>query len=155
MSTATNGIAQFVANAKMAYSDVAEFKAKYGSVGGFLTNGGYDAASARLDKAYAQSDAEKATNNVIDTYNTLLGLKKDFVAKSAAIKSPTADIDLEDYAKNEAANKKALEAAQKIQNAYTSMYAELYKISHNDYENEVLQIDDKAKKYLQEVANFT
>jgi hypothetical protein len=155
MSTATNGIAQFVANAKMAYADVAEFKAKYGSVGGILTNGGYDAASARLDKAYAQSDAEKATKNVVDTYNTLLGLKKDFVAKSASIKSPTADIDLEDYAKNEAANKKALEKAQKIQNAYTDMYAELYKISHNDYENEVLQIDDKAKKYLQEVSNFT
>jgi hypothetical protein len=55
----------------------------------------------------------------------------------------------EEKAKKEAA------AALKIQNAYTSMYSELYKISHNDYENEILQIDDKAKKYLQEVSNFT
>jgi hypothetical protein len=69
LSTATNGIRQFIANAKMAYADVAEFKAKYGSIGGLITNGGYDAASARL--VYAKADAEQATNNVVDTYNTL------------------------------------------------------------------------------------
>jgi len=106
LSTATNGIGQFVANAKMAYATVAEYQAKYGSVGGLITNGGGRAASARLDYAYAKADADEATKNVVDTYNTLLGLKKQFIAKSNNITTPPpTNSDLVDYKAQASASK--------------------------------------------------
>ncbi len=107
LSTATNGVTQFISNAKMAYATLAEMQAKYGSVGGVITNGGGRAASARLDYAYAKADADEATKNVVDTYNTLLGLKKQFVAKSNDINLPPPSVDLTDFKGQETAREKA------------------------------------------------
>jgi len=78
LSTATNGIGQFVANAKMAYATVAETHAKYGSISGLLTDGGYAAAKARMDYHTASLEAKQYTKNVVETYSTLAGLKNKF-----------------------------------------------------------------------------
>ncbi|MFY9141562.1 hypothetical protein [Sulfuricurvum sp.] len=111
MSTATNGIGQFVANAKMAYATLAEVHAKYGSVTGIITNGGYDAAKARMDYHAASLEAQKYTKNVSETYNTLISMKKEFKKKSDGNDPYVPPVDLEDFAKKEserlAAQKKA------------------------------------------------
>lgn len=99
MSTATNSIGQFVANAKMAYASVAEAHAKYGSISGLLTDGGYDAAKARMDYHAADLEAKKYTENVSATYNTLLGLKKEYKAKNGGSESPIPSFELENFDK--------------------------------------------------------
>lgn len=113
LSTATNGIGQFVANAKMAYASVAEAHAKYGSISGLMTNGGYEAAKARMDYHAASLEAQKYTKNVVDTYNTLAGLKKNFKSEYKPEDNTfTAPFDLEDFdKKTESAKKAAKELA--------------------------------------------
>lgn len=120
MSTATNGLGQFVANAKMAYASVTEAYAKYGSITGLITNGGYEAAKARMDYHSASLDAQGYTKNVSDTYERLIGLKKEFKSKSGGSDPYMPPIDLEDYDKKEAARiaaqkKQAKERADAIQ----------------------------------------
>lgn len=97
LSTATSGIGQFVAHAKMAYATVAEYHAKYGSVTGLITNGGYDAAKARMDYHAASLEAQKYDKKVFDTYDTLIGLKKDFKAKSKEDEGGNNALDLRQY----------------------------------------------------------
>lgn len=114
LSTATNGIGQFIANAKMAYATVAETHAKYGSITGLITNGGYDAAKARMDYHAANLEAQKYTKNVADTYNTLAGLKNKFKSvNNPSEKQTFAPCDLEDFDKPKTGKSPKVSQAEK------------------------------------------
>lgn len=189
LSTATNGLRQFIANGKMAYATAAEYQAKYmptghvvGTVYKWATGGDqFAAAEARYDYAVAKREAEQATNNVSDTYNTLLGLKKQFVAKSTETKPSPFVPGLEDYAKNEATKAKTakdvearlkkehdgrlkkIEEEAKIQRGYLEGYADLQaKAALDDYNTKLgyeesyrdIQAQNAIEQYNQDQANL-
>lgn len=114
LSTATNGIGQFIANTKMAYATVAETHAKYGSITGLITNGGYDAAKARMDYHAASLEAQKYTKNVSETYSTLAGLKSKFKSTNKPFEKQTfTPFELEDFSKPKTGKSPKVSQAEK------------------------------------------
>lgn len=152
MSTATNGIGQFVANAKMAYASVAEAHAKYGSISGLLTDGGYDAAKARMDYHAASLEAKKYTNNVSETYNALIGLKKSFKAKTSSSDSGASTFVLEDFDKPKSGKtpkvSKAEKEAKELKDLEQRMFEERINDGIKRFETELKQDDEFHKNMI-------
>jgi hypothetical protein len=146
LSTATNGIGQFIANTKMAYATVAETHAKYGSISGLLTDGGYDAAKARMDYHSASLEAEKYTKNVVNTYKTLAGLKNKFKSDyKPEDNSFTAPFYLEDYDKKISEAKKA---AKELADIEQKMFDERINDGIKRFQDEIVAKEKADQEYL-------
>lgn len=121
----------------------------FGAAAVMLSEGDFSGAKFAWNKISKDADIDqKSWNNRIDEIKN---------AKPSDINDQTGSVDddkgYEDKVAEREAERKAKKAAttaSKIQNSYSSMYSELYKMSHTEYENEILDIDNKAKKYLQE-----
>ncbi len=128
------------------------------SIAGHALGNFYAAASMLAEgdfkgAKFAWNTISKDFNADIDSWGTRMANVKN--AKPEDVQEQTGntkkfDSGLHDRDSEASKAKSAEAAANKIKNAYTSMYADLYKISHNDYENEIRQIEDKAKKYSQD-----
>jgi len=133
LSAATSGIGQFIANAKMAYATVAETHAKYGSITGLITNGGYDAAKARMDYQAASLEAQKYDKNVIDTYNTLIGLKNKLKSVNKPFEKQTfTTFDLEDFDKPKTGKSPKVTQAEKDAKELSAMEQRMFDERMND-----------------------
>lgn len=133
LSAATSGIGQFIANAKMAYATVAETHAKYGSITGLITNGGYDAAKARMDYQAASLEAQKYDKNVIDTYNTLIGLKNKLKSVNKPFEKQTfTTFDLEDFDKSKTGKSPKVTQAEKDAKELSAMEQRMFDERMND-----------------------
>lgn len=164
LSTSTNGIGQFIANTKMAYATVAETHAKYGSITGLITNGGYDAAKARMDYHAASLEAQKYTKNVSETYSALAGLKNKFKGTNNPPEKQTfTAFDLEDFDKQKTGKSPKLSQAEKDAKELAAMEQRMFDERMNDgikrFEEEIKAQEkfnhDIAQGQLSSISNRT
>lgn len=164
LSAATSGIGQFIANAKMAYATAAEIHAKYMSISGLVTNGGYDAAKARMDYHAASLEAQKYTKNVSETYSTLAGLKNKFKGTNNPPEKQTfTAFDLEDFDKQKTVKSPKLSQAEKDAKELAAMEQRMFDERMNDgikrFEEEIKAQEkfnhDIAQGQLSSISNRT
>jgi len=153
LSAATSGIGQFVANAKMAYATVSETHAKYGSISGLITNGGYDAAKARMDYNAASLEAQKYDKNVIDTYDTLVGLKSKLKNTNPSSEKQTfTPFQLEDFDKQKTGKSPKLTQAEKDAKELAAIEQRMFDERMNDgikrFQNDISAKEKAGQDYI-------